>query len=369
MGVKEKISIYIVTYNRKWYLERTLGYIFQENSPIKDFPISILDNASTDGTSELIEEYSLKYSNITHIRHKINIGGRANINRAFELGACSGKEYVWILCDDDILDFSNWSEVEKEINAQTDIICVADYCFPTPKTKTDFAYQNLALTFVPAGIYKTSNITDTVITNMYDTIYTILQQNCVTISVQNNNKRIKVLSKPIVYNGIFCKDACQNISYMRGSLESETFKRIQDTSWILGYSNILTLLKDKNLQKECMQVAILSDAILGSWSNFYNQIKILYFRQHKYNYVYEIYNMLKWKQKLFLIIFFLCLPITKIIDFYKGYNSYYICLFGKLKIRIYSSKWFEKFFSTTDSKGKKSKIIDNKRFICDTIIK
>ena len=35
MNLKDKLQIYIITYNRKWYLERTLGYIFAENSLIE----------------------------------------------------------------------------------------------------------------------------------------------------------------------------------------------------------------------------------------------------------------------------------------------------------------------------------------------
>ena len=131
--MKDKLQIVLITYNRKKYLQRTFDQIFAKDSPIKDYDITILDNASTDGTSELIKEYKLKFPNINHIRHNINIGGNANICRAFELGVTSGKEYVWVLCDDDKYDFSNWHEVEREINAKKDIICVCDYVYSTPE--------------------------------------------------------------------------------------------------------------------------------------------------------------------------------------------------------------------------------------------
>ena len=183
-SIKDKLKIILITYNRRNKLQETLNNILADNSPIKNFDITVLDNASTDGSSELLEEYCKKYSNLKHIRHRINIGGNANICRAFEYGAVSGKEYVWVLCDDDKYDFDNWEEVEKRIYAKDDIICVADYVFPEGQ-KTNKAYQIFQLTFVPAGIYRTKIITDDVLTNMYDSIYTGFQQSVITIKTIN----------------------------------------------------------------------------------------------------------------------------------------------------------------------------------------
>ena len=142
--MKNTLGILLVTYNRKEYLKRTFKQILAVDSPIKDLDITILDNASTDGSSELIDEYSKSFPNIKHIRHVANIGGNANICRAFELAASSGKEYVWVLCDDDKYNFSNWDEVKSSIDNKDDIICVADYVFPNEESKKDFAYQLLS---------------------------------------------------------------------------------------------------------------------------------------------------------------------------------------------------------------------------------
>ena len=178
MKLKEKLQIYIITYNRKEKFKRTLDFIFADSSPIKDLDITILDNASTDGTSELIEDYRQKHPNITHIKHPINIGGNPNICRAFEMGASCNKEYFWVLCDDDYFDFSNWYEVEEQIEKGTDIICLSNYVFEKPEQFDDKAYQLYQLTFVPAGIYKSSLITNNVLMTMYDSIYKMFQQIC-----------------------------------------------------------------------------------------------------------------------------------------------------------------------------------------------
>ena len=117
----QSIEIILITYNRKKHLQNTFNQIFAEESPIKDFPITILDNKSTDGTSELIEEYRIKFPNIKHIINNRNIGGNANIARAFEIAS---KEYVWILCDDDEYDFTHWKDVEKAIEENYDAIVI-----------------------------------------------------------------------------------------------------------------------------------------------------------------------------------------------------------------------------------------------------
>ena len=133
--IKDKLQIYLITYNRRNKLKNTLDVLLAEDSPIRDFDITILNNASNDGSYELIEQYCVDYKNLKHIRHNINIGGNANICGAFEMGGSCDKEYFWVLCDDDKYDFSNWSEVEELIKEKKDIICLCDYVFNTEEEK------------------------------------------------------------------------------------------------------------------------------------------------------------------------------------------------------------------------------------------
>ena len=302
MPIKNKLQIYLITYNRKKKFQETLNAILNINSPIKDFDITILDNASTDGTSELIQEYCVKYPNLKHIRHNVNIGGNANICRAFEMSASCGKEYFWVLCDDDKYDFSNWYEVEQEIQKNTDIICLADYVFPNEQEKTNPAYQIFQLTFVPAGIYKTSLIDNNVLMNMYDAIITMFQQAVPCIKCINENKKIHVLSKPVVFNGLHFEDKVEeeSLSYTRGSNEKWVSERRNKTIWIYGFANIISLLKDKYLQQECMEISIPYKDMYGSWENFYNSMYYDYINVGYAHYFQDIYKMLHpKKQKVF----------------------------------------------------------------------
>ena len=159
MMLSDKLDIVLITYNRKTHLQNTFEQIFAQNSPIKDFPITILDNCSTDGTTELIEEYSQKHKNINHIRHEKNIGGNANITRAFELPK---KEYFWIICDDDAYDWSSWNEVEKAINEGKDAVIVTRDLL---KKRENLGLITRQLTFLPAGIVYTKAFSSTASTN------------------------------------------------------------------------------------------------------------------------------------------------------------------------------------------------------------
>lgn len=294
MSLKDKLQVYLITYNRKNKLKYTLEEILK--SPIRDFDITVLDNNSTDGTTEIIQQYAQKFPNIKHIKHRVNIGGNANICRAFEMGASCGKKYFWVLCDDDKYDFSNWSEVENAINQDNDIICVADYIYPSGQ-KNNKSYQIFQLTFVPAGIYKSSLIDDKILISMYDNIYTMFQQSCPTIYTINNGGKIHVLSKPIVFNGLHFEDAEKNLSFIRGTEEKFVTERRRVTNWILGFSNVLTLLKDKKLREECMDTVIPYKDIYNSWENFYYACQKQYLSAEKFNYFFEIYKMLDSKRQ------------------------------------------------------------------------
>ena len=101
--LKEQLEILLPTYNRKKHLLRTLTQLTAPESPVRSCSLTVLDNASTDGSSELIEEFAAKIPTIKHIRHAKNIGGNANIARAFEMARA---EYVWVLCADEADDIS-----------------------------------------------------------------------------------------------------------------------------------------------------------------------------------------------------------------------------------------------------------------------
>lgn len=337
MSINDKLAIYLITYNRKQKLEETLDSIFSVDSPIKDFDITILDNASTDGSSELIEAYCANHPNIKHIRHNINIGRNANICRAFEMGASSGKEYFWVLCDDDKYDWANWGEVERLVDLHADAICVADYVYKDSKSKSNPAYQIFQLSFVPAGIYKSANITSDILMNMHDGIIMMFQQLCLAIKLINENKKIDVLSKPIVYNGLHFDFKRSDLSFFRGQNKKWITERRKNTNWIIGFASIITLLQNKYLQKECLDISIPYSDIYGNWFYFYDYMFTL-LKPNKINYFIEISNKIFFKRKIGFLLYIISLKwLMSIFSIMKSQNKFHmiITLLGfKISLKI-----------------------------------
>ena len=309
---KDELQIYLITYNRRDYLVKTLEKIFSEKSPIKNFDITIINNASTDGTDDVILEYQKRFRNLQHIRNCVNVGGSGNIIKAYELATQSRKKYIWILCDDDIFNFSNWHEVEEAMDKDADIICVSDYCFPKNK-KDNKAYQATQLTFIPACIFKREHITSNIISLMYEAAYTLFPQLTYVFSIINNDGFIYVLSEPIMYQGLHFNTKVADNSYIRGNSYQFNLERKRYFRWILGYSNMLTLLNDKKLIKECMDVAIPAKDIYCKWKNFYYDMRYRYLHINTLSYFYEIYKLLKFKRK---VCFWLSLLKPRCFDLY-----------------------------------------------------
>lgn len=197
MNLVKNLDVVIITWNRCNYLKRTLDYIFASDSPIKNCDITIFDNHSTDGTSELIEKYANLHTNIKHIINKYNVGGNANICRALEHPS---KKYFWVLCDDDEYDWSNWAEVESAMEQDYDAIMV-EWKHAIPKTKNEgYLLNNMA--FLPSTIYKTENITEDVMYNAYNNILYCFPHLAIFAHIVNENKKIFVASKKIIDAGI-----------------------------------------------------------------------------------------------------------------------------------------------------------------------
>ena len=293
MSVKDRLQLILITYNRANHVKNTLTQLMSENSKVKDFDLLVIDNNSTDNTAEIVSEFVQNHANITYIKNKYNIGLAGNIAKAI---ISANKEYVWILGDDDKYDFSNWAEVEQAINNNEKLICIARYVLPD-EPKNNAAYQLFQLTFITGGIYHISLFNDTTVKNVVDNIYTLFPHVPPIVQYINEGGKIYVVDKAISSNG-WEPGSETDVSYIRGvKNSSELYDRTIQMNWILGYSNIVSLLKDKNLQKECLEVSIPYKDIYGSWENFYNCIKNQYVNIENFNYFYEIYKVLPDEHK------------------------------------------------------------------------
>lgn len=96
-----KIIAVIVTYNRKVLLEECLIAISGQSLVLDT--ILIIDNASTDGTIETLQQNGwLEQSNIQLIKLKENTGGAGGFAAGMQCAFEHGADYVWMMDDDAI---------------------------------------------------------------------------------------------------------------------------------------------------------------------------------------------------------------------------------------------------------------------------
>ena len=132
--IEDKIEIVIPTYNRANFLNNTLNELL--NSPFKNCKITIRDNASTDKTPEICEKYSKLFENIHIIKNKKNIGGSENVFRSYEQGT---YPYVWVLGDDDYLNFDRCDDFIDAINSEKyDLIICSSERYTTENNPNNY---------------------------------------------------------------------------------------------------------------------------------------------------------------------------------------------------------------------------------------
>jgi len=91
-----RISIGLPVYNGANYLRTALDSILQQD--FTDFELIISDNASTDETALICQEYVNKDKRIRYFRKESNIGAAGNFNRVFTLAR--SRYFKWATHDD-----------------------------------------------------------------------------------------------------------------------------------------------------------------------------------------------------------------------------------------------------------------------------
>lgn len=92
-----KISVHVIVYNQEHLIRETLDSILSQEYP--DFEVIVGDDASTDGTQDIIREYEARYPNrVIGVYAEKNGGITANSNNA--LSRCTGEIIATIGGDD-----------------------------------------------------------------------------------------------------------------------------------------------------------------------------------------------------------------------------------------------------------------------------
>jgi len=115
----ELLSICIPTYNRSEYLSELLESIGreieQEPELAHKIQIYISDNASTDSTWQVCQQFHRKHNILDYSRNERNIGGDRNIIKCCTLG--SGK-YRWVVGDDELIASGGLVHIIKTLESQ-----------------------------------------------------------------------------------------------------------------------------------------------------------------------------------------------------------------------------------------------------------
>lgn len=91
------ISVHVITYNQAHFIHETLQSILAQD--YKNIEIIVADDGSTDGTANIIREYSNQYpGKIIPLLDGSNLGITGNSNRGLQ--ACKGKYIAFIGGDD-----------------------------------------------------------------------------------------------------------------------------------------------------------------------------------------------------------------------------------------------------------------------------
>ena len=113
----------IVTYNRKKLLRESIKSLL--NQSYEGLDIYVVDNASTDGTDEYIQDL-IDNNKVRYFNTNKNLGGAGGFQYGIRKAVKSGYEKIWIM-DDDTICTPNALEMllraDEDLNGEYGFIC------------------------------------------------------------------------------------------------------------------------------------------------------------------------------------------------------------------------------------------------------
>ena len=135
------ISIIIPAYNVEDYIEDCLNSVI--NQSLSDIEIICIDDASTDMTGKILNQYKNKDSRIKVISNSTNIGQGASRNKALEVA--KGKNIYFLDSDDYLSSVNSLQIMYKTISDnEADMVCFASKAFSEIENLSD-TYQFSAI--------------------------------------------------------------------------------------------------------------------------------------------------------------------------------------------------------------------------------
>lgn len=127
--MSKQLCICIPTFNRVDKLRNSLSH--HANLCLEyGAGLVVSDNASSDGTRDLLIQYKEQYSWFDFVSNHRNIGADANFNRALKLGLQTEANYMWLLGDDDFIEPDALIEVLNRL-----VVDTPDFLFVNTKNQ------------------------------------------------------------------------------------------------------------------------------------------------------------------------------------------------------------------------------------------
>ena len=342
----DALQVVLITYNRRRALEHTLGRVFADDSPIRRCEITVLDNCSTDGTAGLLAEAAAGHPNLSVVAHRRNIGGNANIVRAFE---SASKKYVWVLCDDDDFDWSQWPPVERALASDEYDIVFTVSRVARPSDSPDAGYLAFLAAFVPGCIYRAEHITGDVLQNMYAMIHTWYPHCVLSLHVMCNLKG-RVFFRPggdVVIRRLQTEDGSREMTQeendrtlVRGISESLLHPDMRRMFWHVGFVMAAQIVNDEAERARVMERARFNEDWSGDFGRYCEYVAG-YNREHRGGSVKNVLDFMLNLPKRRRLVFLMAvlrpwLPVF--VELRDGRVE--LVLLWKAKIRLWDRRWF-----------------------------
>lgn len=114
-----KLGVVIVTYNRLELLKECIDACINQKE--RFYKILIVNNASTDGTNEYLQQ--LNYENLDIINTGSNLGGSGGFYKGIEKAREYDLDYLLLIDDDAILDISYNKKIVRYMEKNEDNVC------------------------------------------------------------------------------------------------------------------------------------------------------------------------------------------------------------------------------------------------------
>ncbi len=136
--IKYKVSVLVANYNNQKYLEQCLESILKQS--YNNVEIIVIDDGSTDKSSEILEKYKNKITIVKKKNNKTSIGSYDQMESYYECLKISSGDLIFLCDSDDYFDEKKIELIVKKFNENNDYLMVYD--LPILKFKNNIKYTN-----------------------------------------------------------------------------------------------------------------------------------------------------------------------------------------------------------------------------------